>query len=423
MSFLKIIAVTFCALTIPTIAMAHGHLWYDRNAHVPQFGKLVIFPIVNTDGQYMIDKDVKSEIYKMNNNLNTRFIRKLKIKNTIPLGAMIDENKKLRVKDNTEYPKLLETYATEKERGAAVDSITAAPGYFVPHIKEIRLEPHISPAKTVTVQMKSWTEEEGGPNGDRKYDERSWTETHTIPEMRLLLYHMGVEHTMYNRKGEKILTYENQEHSYNYSLNNYRQKMFERLVKEFRDDYKGIQESYMNEQKNPKERSPISIGFKQIAVPQHVGNEEHLIKSVYFDLKNSALRYTKATVNYGGEDKGLPKYYVQGLISRYSLDRRWIEPSASTYNHIVSTQKSYWYDNKGGKHEMTTTKYETRIQDHHGYWEYYATVEGIFELVNANTGHTVFSGRYAETDDKTADAYLHLLKDFYTDVDKRLGLN
>ncbi len=423
MNLRKIIAVVFCSLTVPTVVLAHGHLWYDRNAHVPQFGKLVIFPVVGLDGNYMVNNDVQSDTYKMNNYLNTRFIRRLKIKNTIPLGAQIEENKKLRVKDSTEYVKLLETrFSTEKERGAAVDSITAAPGYFVPRIREVWTEPHTSPAKTVTVQMSSWTEEKGGPNGDRKYDERHWTVTHTIPEMQLLLYHMGVEHTMYNRQGEKILTYENQEHSYGYNLKNFQLKMFEHLVKEFRDDYKGIQKSYMDDQRKPKERNPVSIGFKNITVPNNVGNEECLIKSVYFDLKNSALKYSKASVIYGGKDETPPRYYVDGLISRYSLDRSWVEPWASTYDHIVSVQKSKWYDKYGKEHEMTTTKYETRIEDHHGYWAYTATVAGTFGLFNASSGRAVFAKSYLETDDKTADAYLHLMKDFYEDVDKCLGL-
>lgn len=227
---------------------------------------------------------------------------------------------------------------------------------------------------------------------------------------------------MFNRQGEKILTYENQEHSYNYNFGNYRLKMFEHLVKEFRDDYKGIQKAYLEDQKKPKEHGPVSIGFKNLNVPSNVGDEECLIKSVYFALKNSALKYAKANINYGDANETPSNYYVQGSISRYSLDRRWVEPWASTYNSVVSSQKSYWYDRNGGKHEMTTTKYETKITDHHGYWAYTATVGGTFELVNANTGRTVFSRSYVETDDKTADAYLHLLKDFYNDVNKSLGL-
>ncbi len=422
MNLRKIIAMAICIASVPTVALAYGHLWYDRSAHVPQFGKLVIFPVVGLDGKYMKNNDVTSDTYKMNNYLNTRFIRHLKIKNTIPLGAMIDENKKLRVKDNTEYPKLLAGFSTEKERGAAVDAVTAAPGYFVPRIRAAWEEPHISPAKTVTVKMSSWTEESGGPKGDRTYGKKEWTVSHTIPEMQICLYHMGVEHTMYNRKGEKILTYENQDHSYNYNSNNYRLKMFEHLVKEFRDDYKGIQKGYMNSQQKPKETSPVTIGFKNIDVPRHVGNDECLIKSVYFDLKNSALKYSKAGVIYGDQGEKSPKYYVYGRISRYSLDRKWVEPWASTYDHIVSTKKTKWYDKNGKAREMTTTKYEKKIEDHNGYWNYTATVEGTFALVNANTGSIVFSKSYTETDDKTGDAYVHLLKDFYQDVDKSLGL-
>ena len=47
----------------------------------------------------------------------------------------------------------------------------------MPQITLSKAEPHTSPAKTVNVQMKSWTEETGGPNGNRTYDENTWNFT------------------------------------------------------------------------------------------------------------------------------------------------------------------------------------------------------------------------------------------------------
>ncbi|MBQ7550370.1 MAG: hypothetical protein IJT04_02440, partial [Bacteroidales bacterium] len=257
--------MTLCAMTLPAMAFGHGHLWYDRNAHVPQFGKLVIFPIVDLNGTYYYNNDdVESEPYKLNHYLNTRFIRKLDIKNTIALGDMINENRKVRTKDELEYPKLLESFSTEQERAAAVDSITGAPGYFIPRVRDVRTEPHMSPATTVRVQMQSYTTETGGPKGNRTYNKRTWTVNHTIPAKQLCLYHMDVEHALYNRKGEKILTYENNEHSYKYSSNKYVYDMFKSLTDEFKDDYKDIRKEYMDDKKNPRANGHVKIGFKEV---------------------------------------------------------------------------------------------------------------------------------------------------------------
>lgn len=428
-------AVSFATL-LPTTAFAHGELWYDAASHLPQFKKVVVYPLRGLDGTFKIDENEKSEVYQANDYLDKRFVRKLKIK-TVPLGSSLKENKEIRV-DEEKYKPLYNNFSSEQERAAVVTEITKADSYVMSRINLDRLEPHLSPAKTVTVQMKSWTEETGGPNGNITYGERTWNVTHTIPAKELMLYHLGIEYNMFDRAGKKIMTYRNAEHTYGEKYggvigffsglfggkqtkslkpDRYRVELFKSLVDEFRDDFKNIQDDFKENKKTEKNRVPKTIGFREINLPSNVGGDEYALKSVYFSMKDLALKNTKVKIDYSGD--GSAKYFVQGTISRYSLDRKWIEPYVTLSNKLLSEEESDWYDAAGKKHTKKIKKYETEIVDHHGYWEYTATVSGTFNLTDAN-GRVIVSHSATETDDKVADAYRHLLKDFYKKVNSSL---
>ena len=358
----------------------------------------------------------------------------MKIK-TVPLGSSLKENQEIRV-DEEKYKTLYNNFSTEKDRAATVTEVTASNGYIIPQINLDKLEPHTSPAKTVTVEMKSWTEEQGGPNGYRTYDVRTWTERHTIPEQQLMLYHMGIEYNMFDREGKKIMTYRNAEHTYGEQYggvvgvlsglfggkqtkalkpDRYRVEIFKSIVDEFRKDFKDIQDNFKKNKK--KVRVDKTIGFKDIALPGNVGGDEYSLKSAYFSMKDLAFKFTDVNVDY--ENKGNIKYFVQGSINRYSLDRAWVEPYVTLNNKLVSESEEDWYDSSGEKHVKKIKKYVTEIVDHHGYWKYTATVGGTFNLVDAN-GRIVVAHSATETDDKVADAYNHLLKDFYKQVNTYL---
>ena len=152
-------------------------------------------------------------------------------------------------------------------------------------------------------------------------------------------------------------------------------------------------------------------------MPANIGGDEYSLKAIYFQMKDLAFKHTNASIDYDG--KGNAKYFVQGNINRYSLDRKWIEPYVTLYNKVLKEEKSDWYDSKGIKHTMKKRYYQTEIVDHHGYWKYTATVNGSFNLVDSN-GRVVVSHSANETDDKEADAYIHLLKDFYKKVNSYL---
>ncbi len=431
MNLKKFAAGLTFAMMLPTAAFAHGELWYDVKSHLPQFKKLVVYPFKSLDGEFQIDREnEKSETYLMNDYFNKRFVRKLKMK-TISLGASVKENKEIRV-DDEKYHDLYNNFSSETDRAAKVTETTAADGYIITKINEERTEPHTSPAKVVNVPMQSWTEEKDGPNGNRTYDVRNWTERHTIPEYRLMLYHFGLDYNMYNRKGDKIMTYRNFEHTYGEKYggvvgaiqglfggkqtkelrpDRYRVELFKSIVNEFRKDFEDIQDNFKDNKK--KVRISKTIGFKGINLPGNVGGDEYSLKSIYFGMKDAAFQYTDAKIDYDGN--GGAQYFVRGNINRYSLDRTWIEPWATTYNKLVSEEKSDWYDAKGGKHTKTVRKYITEIVDHHGYWKYTGTVSGNFELIDSS-GRLLVSHNATEQDDKTADAYLHFLEKFYAKV-------
>ncbi len=445
MNFKKIIVVALCATGFHASALAHGELWYDMGAHVPQYGKLAVFPIVDQDGGTMCNDDADTVIFKITNHLNKKFIKQLKVKQTILLGAYLGENKKLRKDDVEIYrEKLLAGFPSEEARGAAVNEVTAADGYFQPLIRDRRLEYHLSPETWVNVEMRSWTEETNGPNGDQTYDEQTWTESHMVPAKEMCLYHMDVEYDLYNRRGEKVLAYTNGEHVYSkrehgskilkailgtaardYTPENYLKEMFESLVNELGDDFKIIKDEYQEEKEKSRENSPISIGFQGIDVPDNVAEDDYLLKSVYFTMKSYARKYTKANILYDNSSGKSPKYYVRGSIDEYSFDRRWIEPYITPHTETVSSKEFKWNDN-GKIRTGTIKKYKTAVSDsdkHHGEWEYTATVSATFDLVDARTGNVVVRYSATEKDDKCADAYRHLMEDFYRKVNEHLKMD
>ena len=367
MDWKKFVAIVSFVAMLPATALAHGELWYDASSHLPQFKKIVVYPIRGVDGTFKINQDEKSEVYQANDYFDKRFVRKLKIK-TIPLGSSLKENKEIRV-DEEKYKSLYNYFPSEKDRAATVTAVTASNGYVIPQINLDQLEPHLSPAKTVTVQMKSWTEETDGPNGNRTYDEKTWNERHTIPAKELMLYHMGIEYNMYDRDGKKIMTYRNAEHTYGEQYggvagffsglfggkptkslkpDRYRVELFKSLIDEFRKDFKNIQDDFKENKNKSKTRIRKTIGFKEIYLPSHVGGDEYSLKSAYFSMKSLALKNTEVAIDYSGD--GSAKYFVQGNISRYSLDRKWIEPHVTLSNKLLSEEKSDWYDGKGKKH-------------------------------------------------------------------------
>ena len=250
---------------------------------------------------------------------------------------------------------------------------------------------------------------------------------------------MGIDYNMFDREGKKIMTYRNAEHTYGNKFggaigllsgifggkqtkslrpDRYHVELFKSIVDEFRKDFSDIQTNFKENKK--KARVPKTIGFREITLPQDVGGDEYALKSVYFAMKDLAFKHTDLDVDYNGNGKA--QYFVQGAINQYKLTRHWVEPYVTTSDKMISETKSEWTDKNGKKHTKKTRKYETQITDHHGYWKYTAYVGGTLNLFDAN-GRLIISHSGTESDDKAADACRHLMKDFYTKVNKLLVEN
>ena len=427
MNFRKIIGLAICAMTVPVVSFAHGEIWYDVSAHVPQYKKLVIYPITSPENHYLISDDEDTDIYKANDHLDKRFVRKLKFK-TIPLGRTVKENKEIRT-DETKYQSLYQDFPSEAERGKVVFEVTGADGYLKPYVHEMRTEPHHSPEIWVNVQMRSYTKVSGSPRGDYTTNERTWTEQHRIPYKELMLYHMSMGNYLYDRNGKQVLIYFNEEHTYGEkygglaslfgggkSLNagNYGLEMFKHLVKEFREDVGDVKNNF--KENKDKQRMGPRMGFGNLNLPSNIAGNENLSRCVNFYLKDAAFRKTKVPVNYGDENDKPVKYEVVGNLYKYTLQREWIPPHVDTSDSYVSSREEKWRDKNGNEHTTTYTDYKTSISDVYGKWVYTATVSGDFALVDTNTGRTVVSYSGTETDDKRGDAYRHLVDKFYDEV-------
>ena len=409
-------ATLLCATALPSLVFAHGELWYDVTAHVPQFKKIVIYPVEWPDHRNWVSSDENTVVYKINDYFDKKFVRRLKFR-TISLGRTLKENKELRT-DEEKYNSLYNNYPTEEARGKAVFDITGADGYLVPITRECRTETYMSPQKTVSVAMSSWTEVTNSPRGNYTTDKRNWTVQHVIPAKERTLYHMEIEHMLFDRDGKKIMTYRNRFHNHDYKIKNYEEKMTKDLIDEFREDVKDIKEDF--EKEKQKGRLGPRIGFRDISLPSNIAGNEAVLKSIYFGMKDGARRWTDAKLNYRPEDAAYEKYYVKGSIGQYSLDRIWHDPYVTTWNKMVSRDEQKWVDGAGNEHTQVTSRYETDITDHYGGYEYVATVSGSFFLADANTGQILVEHSATETDDKTADAYRHLMKSFYEKASKYL---
>ena len=406
----KTIFAVFMAMLIPMGAMAHGHLWYDLTSHVPQFKKLVVYPLsYSGKDNYLLTDDEQSNIYKMNDYLDKKMVRKLKYK-TIPLGHSIQENKDIRI-DEEKYRSLYGPFADEKARGAAVGEITAADGYLVPRIRENRLETYQSPQKVVNITMRAWTEITNGPNGNQITDNRQWYENHIIPAKTQYLRHMDMEYTLYNDQGDRVLTFENNNHLHDSD----EVHSFRELTDEFRKDMRDMVQ---------KSADKKIIGDKVAVIPfssaSNVVNDPYMAGFIKYaaqerlkKLKNLSVAKTEV------ELKGA-KYLVSGLIEYFSLNRKWVEPYAYTTNDVVSSYKQKWWDDKGNEHEMKVTSYITKVHDVYGHWAYSATVKGGLFMIDTKNNKVVAKYEGEETDDKTSDAYLHLVDAFYSVVKKNL---
>lgn len=160
------------------------------------------------------------------------------------------------------------------------------------------------------------------------------------------------------------------------------------------------------------------VGFGHISMPNDIGNDEFVVKALYFTLKKESKRLKNVVVNYDGQSKKADDYIINVDINKYALESSWKEPSASTRSQEVWHQETKWYDDKNKEHTMHTRRYTTTVSDSPGGFYFRAYVGATVYLQNARTGAVVVQHDGHEGNDKEIDAYTDIIKDFYKKVNK-----
>ena len=162
------------------------------------------------------------------------------------------------------------------------------------------------------------------------------------------------------------------------------------------------------------------VGFGHITMPIDIGNDEFVVKALYFTLKKESKRLKNIVVNYDGQSKKADDYIISVNVNKYALESSWREPYASTRSQEVWHQETKWYDDKNKEHTMHTRRYTTTVSDVAGYFSFKAYVGATVYLQDARTGAIVVCHDGYEGNDKEIDAYTDIVKDFYKKVNNTL---
>ncbi len=393
-------AVIFCLIFSATKVFAHEIFWYDRNSDFDRFAKIVLFPLSNAwdaPDDYQLGGE-GTRNFTFNSYVDDRLTKKLKKINFIRLANEIREKDDIL---NNNLGILLQPFADEKSRAQAVEETTMADMYIVPRFRENRVQEDISPRCEWNVQLKSWTEEIGGPEGYKIYDEKKYTVRHVIPEAKIYLHIMQLEFTGYDNSARKILTGVAQNRSYGVT----ELTQFHTLVDDFQKAFTEAREGKNNSS------GRFRVGFTPIAVAGEFG-DEHMSNAMDFALEDEAIKRIKnARIVVGAKNSVPVDYYVRSNVTRCELIPHWNAPSYLVYNSLLKTEKRKWRDKDDKEHEATVNYYEQKISDRYAYWSFYWAVAADFWLVTPDNS-VVISESYRETDDKPVDAFKHAAEDF-----------
>lgn len=408
---LKIFLMAAIIFLMQTSAQAYGVFWYDMSSDLPQWKKVVLFPLANSNDKnnWLISRDENSLLYWENKHLMERLEKKIKNMHTVRLAPGIKEKTEILV---DKFSVLLNPYPNEKARAEAVFEQTGADMYLFPRFKEKRIQTDISPRTEFNVKLRSWTEETDGPNGNRIYDEKTWTEHHVIPEKEVHLHIMQLEFEGYDTEANKVLLFTDARRDYGVD----EQHQFRNITKYIRKDFEDIKSS----KKNKKDKAgTINIGFGDINLPANISNDEYFLKGAYFGMKIEATKKLKGinVITDATSDKDLD-YYVKGNVDRFEMISTWNLPNVTTYPSLISSTEEKWTDNKGKEHKKKIKKYQDKITDHYAHWSFTWNVRATFYLVDAKTGRVVFSESGTDFNDKPMDAYRKILRNFYGQVNK-----
>lgn len=421
MKLKALVATGLVTLMAQGTALAYDIMWFDRNAGIDTFRKVMVYPMAE-GSRYNFFPDSNGKFGKYNYELHKRLTRHAKGITYYELFDGIDEKEKMgSAVSKADRDKLLMKFPSEKDRAAAIFDASGADGYIVPYFRQRNTITDYSPAAYVTIRVKSYTEVRDAPNrnydGTTSYtkDERYWDETVYVPEAYLTRYVTALEFTMFNEEGNKVFTCLNRRHSYSRDFDD----EYKDMKDDFADDLKDIKKNKEVMKHHEKNKSTLKLKIGNLSLPSNVGNDEYKLKSCWYLFKTHALRMKNMKV-VEGSDASTAQYYVDGSISRYDFTPQWVAPYATSSDRIAWSKEQKWRDKNNKEHTMVTTHYEPQVTPHHGYYSFdsAASVGADLTMYDARTGKAVLSKSYYETDDKEVDCLTHIMKDFFNKADK-----
>lgn len=220
---MRTILCTLLLLLISTNAFAHSHVWYDKNAGISSMKKIVVFPLEGipsyTDAYNALVQTLSGRIKNMH------------------FTMLYQPNSQARIlmQSNDRLKSLLKDFPTEEARAQAVQEATVADGYLVCRIREDRTQIDMSPETSTYVTMEDYTEESGGPNGSRRYDDSSYETVHIIPAKPVFLNLLNLDYTLYDHEGKKVMLVQNNMQNYDLSKENLYKELFKEFAKELKN--------------------------------------------------------------------------------------------------------------------------------------------------------------------------------------------
>lgn len=399
------------ALFAAPAADAACDIWFDREAGIDRFQKVVVYPVsVNGRDNFKVKNEGSFGSY--NYEMHKRLNRRVKGITFYELADLISEKDDIIKIDEAQRQRVMANFPDEASRASAVFDEFAADGYIKTYLRDFTTVDDYSPERTVQVTKCAYTVDSGGPNGYRTYDESSWTVWHTIPAMTLTRYILGMETTMFDEKGEKIFTYYNHQESYG-GFNDMYVSQKDDMVDELGDVKK-------NKHKLKENKKAVrKMKFGDVKMPDSLGGDEYLIKSFWFVNKEEANKMKKVKVV--PDDAIAADYCLKVIVDKNEYTPDWVEPYAECPSVKAWERKYKWYDKDNNEHEGCITRYEPgSIHNYYGHYVFgnAAEVKATVYLCDAHTDSVLYSKKYYVTNDKFADAYHDIFKDFYKQVDK-----
>lgn len=219
---MKALIISLLLLLVHSCAFAYGNVWYDKNGALSKATKIVVFPINGAKGYGMADSYLHDKLQER--------VKGVYFPLVVPPNAQSTQI----IAANKDYEYLTGYFADEKARGAAVEERLAADAYIICKVRENRVQHDVSPETWTTVTIEAWTEETGGPDGYKKWDESSYEQDYLVPEKDLYLNILDLDFYMYDTNGNKIMLFNTRRQSYEDDET----ALFRDIIKEYANEVK-----------------------------------------------------------------------------------------------------------------------------------------------------------------------------------------